>query len=414
MAKAVTLVHPNATLQVPGKLLVTKSDLFGDDPGLAAVPYHLQSRVSVRDFQEFVSALKGTKVTVTNNNFKGLSQLCEEFRFRDLSAELSQFRESGNFTEDPALFSLQEERIQQHDREIGALEAELSQQLRIHESFEERIRTEAESASRRAKAVEQQVAEVRSEVAKLCNALTEVRKLAEGAQTKAASTEARFEAEVSALRVAPVLPASAPLARPATVVPMAPASTRTPLPHLSAHKSIVPSGWDSAIVADFPKLFEDFKKKKFILLWRGSRDGFGYPYFHSRCDGHVNTLTVILDTDGNIFGGFTPLEWDSRSECKPDPSLRSFLFTLKNPHNVPARRFALKAEKKDNAIFCHSERRPHFFDILGYYPAGGANTECLADLGRSYTNDTGLDRNTVFTCSYNFQVKEIEVFEIAG
>jgi hypothetical protein len=61
---------------------------------------------------------------------------------------------------------------------------------------------------------------------------------------------------------------------------------------------------------------------------------------------------VILDTDGNIFGGFTPVEWESRYGEKADPSLMSFLFTLKNPHNVPARRFALKAEKKNKAISC--------------------------------------------------------------
>jgi hypothetical protein len=33
-----------------------------------------------------------------------------------------------------------------------------------------------------------------------------------------------------------------------------------------------------------------------------------------------------------------------------DPSLKSFVFTLKNPHDVSPRRFALKAEKKDRAI----------------------------------------------------------------
>jgi hypothetical protein len=54
-----------------------------------------------------------------------------------------------------------------------------------------------------------------------------------------------------------------------------------------------------------------------------------------------------LDTNGNIFGGFTPVKWDSYTGHKADPSLKSFLFTLKNPHNFPARRFALKAEKKD-------------------------------------------------------------------
>jgi hypothetical protein len=45
----------------------------------------------VSDFQELVSALEGTTVKVINNNFKGLSQLCEEFGFRDLASQLSQF-----------------------------------------------------------------------------------------------------------------------------------------------------------------------------------------------------------------------------------------------------------------------------------------------------------------------------------
>jgi hypothetical protein len=53
------------------------------------------------------------------------------------------------------------------------------------------------------------------------------------------------------------------------------------------------------------------------------------------------------DTEGNFFGGFTPVEWESRwydkqsSETlgrgnlwKADPSLQSFLFTLKNPRNL--------------------------------------------------------------------------------
>jgi hypothetical protein len=61
---------------------------------------------------------------------------------------------------------------------------------------------------------------------------------------------------------------------------------------------------------------------------------------------------VILDTEGNIFGGFTPVEWESRdwnqmvgiedNRCKTDESFKSFLFTLKNPHNISARKFALR------------------------------------------------------------------------
>jgi hypothetical protein len=139
-----------------------------------------------------------------------------------------------------------------------------------------------------------------------------------------------------------------PLPKPA--VPSVPASPQAP------------AGFASLIVADFPALFAEFGGKRFTLLWRGSRDGFRAKNFHGRCDGHANTLTLILDTEGNIFGGFTPLEWESRKydressrallrdNClKPDPSVKSFLFTLKHPHNFPARKFALKAERKDEA-----------------------------------------------------------------
>jgi hypothetical protein len=110
----------------------------------------------------------------------------------------------------------------------------------------------------------------------------------------------------------------------------------------------------SVIVSDFPEIFAEFRGKRFSLLWRGTRDGVGALDFHNRCDGHANALTLILDTKRNVFGGFTPVEWDSSNSLKADDSLRSFLFTLKNPHNIPARRFALKAERKGEAISCSS------------------------------------------------------------
>jgi hypothetical protein len=121
-----------------------------------------------------------------------------------------------------------------------------------------------------------------------------------------------------------------------------------------------------------------------------------------------------LDTDGNIFGGFTPTEWDSVSGRKADPSLKSFLFTLKNPHNVPPRRFPLMAEESARAIFCSEEKGPGFHDILisdncnssadsyGYFDG------CVD----TYSNDTQRGKQTYFGRSDCFQVKEIEVFEI--
>jgi hypothetical protein len=39
--------------------------------------------------------------------------------------------------------------------------------------------------------------------------------------------------------------------------------------------------------------------------------GFRASEIHCRCDGNAYTLTVILDTEGNIFGGLTPVKWES-------------------------------------------------------------------------------------------------------
>jgi hypothetical protein len=171
---------------------------------------------------------------------------------------------------------------------------------------------------------------------------------------------------------------------------------------------------DSAIISDFPEIFTEFRGKHFQLLWRGSRDGFGASDFHGRCDGHANTLTVILATNGSIFGGFTPAAWDSRkptdqlqTNCfTADDSLKSFLFTLKNPHNVAAQRFALKAGHAEHAIICNSSSGPCFYDI------GITGTDGNAYFGYAYTNDTGVDGYKFFTGSRHFEVNEIEVFEI--
>jgi hypothetical protein len=62
-----------------------------------------------------------------------------------------------------------------------------------------------------------------------------------------------------------------------------------------------------------------------------------------------NSLTVILDTNGNIFGGFDPIAWTSRDSIgesdencyKADLSLQSIIFTPRNEPNFPAWRFGL-------------------------------------------------------------------------
>jgi hypothetical protein len=124
---------------------------------------------------------------------------------------------------------------------------------------------------------------------------------------------------------------------------------------------------DSQIISEFPDIFKEFRGKHFKILSRGSEDGFSSSRFHRRCDGYADTLTIILDTDGNIFGGYATLEWESgKDQDKKDKNLKSFLFTLKNPRDIPASQFPLKPECNDQAICCRASWGPHFKDIEVY------------------------------------------------
>jgi hypothetical protein len=180
---------------------------------------------------------------------------------------------------------------------------------------------------------------------------------------------------------------------------------------------------DSLIVREDPPLFEEFQMKTWVLLWRASRDGFTAREFHRRCDGHKNTLMLSEDTDGNVFGGFTPVEWESRTRnfYKGDDSLRSFLFTLRNPHGVPPRKFALKERMKKYAIWCYSGLCAAFGNcssgcqLIAYDNSNERSNYAL--IGRrwrdtTYENDTRYE--DFFTNEVWFGVKEIEVFEITS
>jgi len=88
-----------------------------------------------------------------------------------------------------------------------------------------------------------------------------------------------------------------------------------------------------------------FENKSFSLLWRGSRDGFDAATFHRLCDGKANTVTVIKNTNGFIFGGYTSIPWSSSGGYKTDST--AFLFSLTNPSNIPLK---LKAVNPLNPV----------------------------------------------------------------
>jgi hypothetical protein len=242
------------------------------------------------------------------------------------------------------------------------------------------------------------------------------------------SVPSSVPAAVSPSAAAAVSPSVAAAVSPSVAAVVPPiASAKSPPPPAVQSVPAQTGRLDSLIVSEYPPLFEEFRMKRWTVLWRGSRDGFTAQEFHRRCDGHANTLTLILDTDGNVFGGFTPVEWESSSPRQEygyttgDDSLRSFLFTLRNPHGVPPRKFALKKERKESAIYCYSRCCAGF----GYYNYYGCeirvsnncnNRNNYTHIGTRWGSNTTYANDTqfgdFFTGAELFTVKEIEVFEI--
>jgi hypothetical protein len=122
-------------------------------------------------------------------------------------------------------------------------------------------------------------------------------------------------------------------------------------------------------------------------------------------------MTVILDREGDVFGGFTPLKWNSSRGWVFDETRESCLFTLRNQHNCSPRRFPLKPDNQRGAISCVQGCGPHFCD-MSISNNCNENTKSFTTLGNWYVNDTGVDGNVLFAGSEHFKVEEIEVFEI--
>jgi hypothetical protein len=185
------------------------------------------------------------------------------------------------------------------------------------------------------------------------------------------------------------------------VTPPSPPNRFKPLPAI-----------DSEIISAIPEIFSVFGEKRFQLLYRGSRDGFQASDFHRQCNGHPNTVTLILSTNGSIFGGYTPLSWSSRDGYASDASQKSFLFTIKNPHNLTAQIF--KQQEEACAIYDYSGYGPTFGRTTDLHVCNQSQTcnNSYSYLLHTYGNDTGIAGNQVLTGAQYFTSKEIEVFEV--
>jgi hypothetical protein len=154
---------------------------------------------------------------------------------------------------------------------------------------------------------------------------------------------------------------------------------------------------------------------KWKLLYRGTKDGFKQRDFHTKCDGHSNTLTILKAKGSQfIFGGFTSVSWESSAidKWKSDPN--AFIFSLTNKENTPLK-MKVYLNYEDRAILCHSLCGPSFGCDIRI--ANNANTtmDSYSDLGFSYSHpqyEEGTNEAQSFLAgSKYFQLDEIEVYE---
>jgi hypothetical protein len=130
-------------------------------------------------------------------------------------------------------------------------------------------------------------------------------------------------------------------------------------------------------LSELINLCEFTPNDKWTLLYRGTRDGFGSDVFHSRCDGHTNTLTILKAKQSSyIFGGFTTVSWDGSSLWKSDRN--AFIFSLTNKDNKPLK-IKIDSNEHQHAICCYSKFGP----IFGIEIVIANNTNTTMD---SYSN----------------------------
>jgi hypothetical protein len=149
-------------------------------------------------------------------------------------------------------------------------------------------------------------------------------------------------------------------------------------------------------------LCEFSHKDKWTLLYRATRDGFDSNDFHSKCDGHSNTLTLCKAKETSfVFGGFTTVSWDDTNQYKFDSN--AFLFSLTNKDNQPCK-MSIDDNRIQYAIECYSGYGPIF---------GRGNDICIRSDSNTTTHSSSNLGHTYKHSQYGFNTNEAKSF-LAG
>jgi len=168
------------------------------------------------------------------------------------------------------------------------------------------------------------------------------------------------------------------------------------------------------------KLCEFSSDDKWTLLYRGTRDGFDTDDFHTKCDGHENTLVIIQPrvdefTRESVFGGFTSAAWDMTSNFKADEE--AFLFSIINNDSHPCK-MKIRPSMVDRAIYCNRYHGVSFGSSEIYIRSkANENTNSFSFWSRSFETPKFLEtrrhgvKEFLGSGSVNFKLNEIEIYK---
>lgn len=148
---------------------------------------------------------------------------------------------------------------------------------------------------------------------------------------------------------------------------------------------------------------------KFNLLYSNTSDSYDSSTFHYYCDGVSQTVTVILDTSGRKFGGYSTQSWGQSSVGSSySRAVGSFIFNLskKSKHDL-----------SDQLNYQAVQRNNSYGPWFGGDPDIRIASSCSSNTSSSCkksTYNTGNDNVIGGSGSTSFQVSYYEVYHVVS
>ncbi len=161
------------------------------------------------------------------------------------------------------------------------------------------------------------------------------------------------------------------------------------------------------------------KTINFYLLFSTDKDGDSSSTFHAYCDGVFPTVTIVLDTLGRKFGGYSTQNWSQSTigqSCSRAPC--SFIFNLSY-----IKKYDLIDQLSTSAIYRSNSNGPNFGgNDLSIASGCTSNTNSFCNKSAYNTGNNPMMMGFIYNTennnllgisgSTNFQVTKYEVFKV--